>query len=202
MLTLYVVRHGETVWNREKRMQGRLDSDLTVKGKQDALLLGERLRDIDFKRIISSPSKRTLHTAELVKGTKPVQVETDERLLEIDLGVWQGHIESDIKKRNPEEFDAYWNQPASYESDGGESFLDVKDRIEDFLTDLEKTTPSGDVLVVTHGVAIKAFFMQCRNASVERIWDPPFIHGTSLTIIQIYNGKKEFLLEGCIAHCK
>ncbi|WP_258309736.1 hypothetical protein [Cytobacillus oceanisediminis] len=44
--------------------------------------------------------------------------------------------------------------------------------------------------------------MLCRNASVERIWDPPFIHGTSLTILRIHSDKKEFLVEGCMADCK
>ncbi|WP_409975391.1 histidine phosphatase family protein [Bacillus sp. Bva_UNVM-123] len=76
MYHLYVIRHGETEWNTEKRFQGRLDSDLTDKGKTDAKELSERLKEIEFERIISSPSKRTMETAKFVKGEKTTNVET------------------------------------------------------------------------------------------------------------------------------
>lgn len=202
MLNVYVLRHGETEWNAEKRMQGRLDSALTEKGINDARLLGERLKEIDFQRIISSPSNRTMQTAQLVKGEKPNLIETDERLMEIDLGEWQGQVEGDIKERYPIQFDLYWNQPALYESVGGESFLDVKERVSLFLRDLERRNHSGNILVVTHAVVVKALYLLCRNATVNEIWDPPFIHGTSLTIIRMHDGNKELLLEGCMAHCR
>lgn len=202
MLNIYVIRHGETEWNTEKRMQGRLDSDLTERGINDARLLGERLRDIDFQRIISSPSNRTMKTAQLVKGDRPILIQADERLMEIDLGDWQGKIDADIEKSYPEQFHAFWNEPAAYESVGGESFLDVKKRLSEFLLDLKSTTPSGNVLVVTHGVVIKALYLLCRNTPVAELWDSPFIHGTSLTIVRIQNEKMELLLEGCMAHCR
>ncbi|MEH7123269.1 histidine phosphatase family protein [Bacillus sp. JJ1773] len=201
MLNLFVIRHGETEWNTQKRMQGRLDSDLTEKGKKDARSLGERLKDTDFVRIISSPSNRTLETAKLVVGERAVAIETDERLMEIHLGDWQGKVEEDIEKEYPDHFHAYWNLPALYESVGGESFSDVKERILEFLLELENATPSGNVLVVTHGVVIKALYLLCRNAPIEEIWNPPFIHGTSLTTIKMQDGKMELILEGCTAHC-
>ncbi|MEH7344474.1 histidine phosphatase family protein [Bacillus sp. JJ1532] len=201
MLNLFVIRHGETEWNTQKRMQGRLDSDLTEKGKKDARSLGDRLRETDFVRIISSPSNRTLETAKLVVGERAVAIETDERLMEIHLGDWQGKVEADIEKEYPTHFHAYWNLPALYESVGGESFSDVKERILEFLLELEKATPSGNVLVVTHGVVIKALYLLCRNAPIEEIWNPPFIHGTSLTTIKMQDGKMELILEGCTAHC-
>ncbi|WP_066301731.1 histidine phosphatase family protein [Bacillus sp. FJAT-29937] len=201
MLNLFVIRHGETEWNTQKRMQGRLDSDLTEKGKKDARSLGERLKDTKFVRIISSPSNRTLETAKQVVVERAAAVETDERLMEIHLGDWQGKVEADIEKEYPDLFHAYWNLPALYESVGGESFSDVKERLLEFLLELEKATPSGNVLIVTHGVVIKALYLLCRNAPIEEIWNPPFIHGTSLTKIKMRDGKMELILEGCIAHC-
>lgn len=202
MLNIYVIRHGETEWNTEKRMQGRLDSDLTERGMNDARLLGERLKDIDFQRIISSPSNRTMKTAQLVKGQRPILIEADERLMEIDLGDWQGKTETEIEKNYPEQFHAFWNEPAAYKSLDGESFLDVKKRLSEFLLDLKRTTPNGNVFVVTHGVVIKALYLLCRNTPVAEIWDPPFIHGTSLTLVRMQNEKMELLLEGCMAHCR
>lgn len=201
MLNLYVIRHGETEWNTQKRMQGRLDSDLTDKGVNDALLLGERLKETDFKRVISSPSKRAMETANRVIGKRSISIETDERLMEIDLGHWQGKTESEIKGLFPTQFNCYWNQPVMYENPEGESFLDVKNRVADLLNNLEGI-PSGNVLIVTHGIVIKILYLLCRNASVEEIWNPPFIHGTSLTIVKIHDDQKELLLEACMAHCR
>lgn len=202
MLNLYIIRHGETLWNTEKRMQGRLDSELTEKGKRDALLLGDRLKDTVFKRIISSPSQRTVDTAKHVCGERHIPIETDERLMEIALGTWQGKTEDEIKKLFPSQYDLYWNYPSMYENPDGERFIDVMARVSVFLEELAETTLSGNVLVVTHGVVLKTLYLLCRNAPIDQLWDPPFIHGTSLTIIKLHNGKKELVLEGCIAHCR
>ncbi|KAB2328594.1 histidine phosphatase family protein [Cytobacillus depressus] len=202
MLNVYVIRHGETEWNTQKRMQGRLDSSLTEKGIKDARSLGERLKDTDFVRIISSPSTRAMETAKLVSRKNPKLIETDERLMEIHLGDWQGKVEGDIQIEYPEEFHAFWNQPELYKSLDGENFFDVKKRIADFFMELVKSPPTGNVLVVTHGVVIKALYLLCRNKPIEEIWSPPFIHGTSLTIIKMDNGKMELLLEGCTDHCR
>lgn len=201
MLHLYIIRHGETEWNTEKRMQGRLDSDLTEKGRNDAQLLGERLKDTVFERIISSPSQRTLDTAKHICGKRDIPIETDERLMEIALGAWQGKTEDEIKELFPSQYDLYWNQPHMYENAEGERFIDVMDRVASFLEELIDTTPLGNVLVVTHGVVLKTLYLLCRNASIDQLWDPPFIHGASLTIVKLHNGEKELVLEGCMAHC-
>ncbi|MDQ0273230.1 histidine phosphatase family protein [Cytobacillus purgationiresistens] len=201
MLTLYITRHGETEWNKEKRMQGRLDSGLTEKGKERALLLGKRLKDIHFSRVISSPSKRTMDTTKLIMGDADNKVETDERLLEIALGEWQGKTADEIKALYPAQHDAYWNQPNTYENHAGERFQDVVDRIGQFLHDIEKSQPNGHVLVVTHGVVIKALYLLCRQKTIDHIWAPPFVEGTSLTIVQIENGKTDLVVEACLEHC-
>ncbi|MBT2663274.1 histidine phosphatase family protein [Bacillus sp. ISL-45] len=201
MLHLYVIRHGETEWNKEKRSQGRLDSPLTDKGKEDARSLGARLQDTEFRQIISSPSGRTMETVRLVKGERMIPLFTDERLMEIDLGSWQGKTENEIKSLYPEEFDTYWNKPECYISVGGETFLQVQHRLMEFLDDLEKTVRDGNVLIVTHGVVIKTLYLLSRDSLLKHLWEPPFIHGTSLTILKLDAGKKELQLEACVSHC-
>lgn len=200
MIHLYVIRHGETEWNKEKRSQGRLDSSLTEKGKKDARSLGDRLDNTEFCQIISSPSGRTLETARLVKGERMIPLTIDERLMEIDLGAWQGKTEEEVKSLYPEEFDAYWNEPERYKGVGGETFLQVQQRVIEFLKDLEETVTKGNILIVTHGVVMKTLYLLCRNTSLKHLWDPPFIHGTSLTIVSLDVGKKELLLEACVLH--
>ena len=111
MLYLYIVRHGETEWNKEGRMQGRLNSNLTPRGKKYAMLLGERLKDTEFAHIISSPSGRTLETVQLIKGNREIPVITDERIMEMNLGSWQGMKQDDLKNLYPNEFEQFLKNP-------------------------------------------------------------------------------------------
>jgi probable phosphoglycerate mutase len=142
-----------------------------------------------------------MQTALAVKRDRTLSIETDERLMEIHLGNWQGKTEDEIKEQHPDQFHLYYRQPELFENPEGENFFDVKNRAEAFLTQLEQETPSGNVLVVTHGVFLKTLYLLCRNDPVEHVWKRPFIYGTSLTIVGIENGRKELLLEGCIQHC-
>lgn len=93
-----MTRHGQTEWNRERRLQGRLDSDLTTIGSENAKLLGEHLSKVPFDAIYASPSGRTMMTASLIKGNRPIKVFTDEDLQEIYMGSWEGQQQSDVEK--------------------------------------------------------------------------------------------------------
>lgn len=200
MLTLYITRHGETEWNVEKRMQGRLDSNLTDKGKLHAQLLGKRLENTEFAAIITSPSGRTVQTAELIKGERPIPIVKDSRLMEIHFGSWEGKTHDEIKEMDAHQFDCFWNNPHLYQNSEGESFQGIQDRVIAVLKDIEKTYSSGNVLIVTHAVVIKTMYMVMKQLPLEEFWAPPFIHGTSLTIVELNDGKKRFLLEGDLAH--
>ena len=114
LLRLFVTRHGETVWNTQKKLQGWKDSDLTENGIKNALSLGNRLKGVEFKSIYASPSKRTLMTATLIKGGREQIIIEDENLREINLGDWEGQTHDYIKEKYPEEYQAFWNTPHLY----------------------------------------------------------------------------------------
>lgn len=199
MLHLYFTRHGETKWNVEKRLQGRLNSDLTENGIQDAKFLGQRLANIDFEAVIASPSKRTVDTAMLIMGERTLLYKTDERLMEINLGNWEGRTIDELMETETELYHLYQEHPTQFRGTG-ESFEDVRLRLEAVLKDLEATYSNGNLLIVTHGVVIKVLQAICKNNSLDLVWEPPFIEGTSLTIVRINHGKRELLLEGDISH--
>lgn len=199
MLNIYFTRHGETKWNVEKRLQGRLNSDLTENGVQNAKLLGQRLANIDFEAVIVSPSKRTVDTAMLIIGERALPYKTDERLMEINLGHWEGRTIDEIMATEAELYHLYQEHPTQFKGTG-ESFDDVRLRVEAVLQDLESTYSTGNLLIVTHGVVIKVLQAICKNNSLDLVWEPPFIEGTSLTMVKIDNGKRELLLEGDISH--
>ena len=96
MLTLYFVRHGETDWNVENRVQGQLDSKLTEKGTRDVLNLRTSIKNINWQAVYSSPSRRALHTAELLTAQR-IKIIEDNRIKEMNLGTFEGMTWDEIK---------------------------------------------------------------------------------------------------------
>lgn len=141
---LFVLRHGETVWNREGRLQGRMDSPLTDKGIAQARtqrVLLNTLQNVPSD-IFVSPLGRTLHTAQLVFGSE-VAFTVDDRLQEISFGLWEGRTKEDIRKQ----YHGMANDDAlSFGSPDGETFEMISQRVMSFLSDLK--CPA---VVISHG---------------------------------------------------
>lgn len=200
MITLYITRHGETEWNTEKRMQGWLDSNLTENGIKNATSLGERLKETELKAIFSSPSGRTKATTSLIRGERDIPVIYDENLKEIKLGQWEGKTHSSIKELYQTQYESYWNAPHQYTSVGGETFEETRARAIQVLDRIKRDYKSGNILIVTHSVVIKCLYSFFRNTSIETLWDPPYMHDTSLTIVEMNESGFKLVLEGDISH--
>lgn len=153
---IYVLRHGETEWNALGRMQGRLDSPLTEKGQDQARLQGQSLRahDLVDLPIYCSPSGRARRTAELAVPEKFAEIRFDERLMEIDLGQWQGRVKADLALEFPHVFedDETWGWYDCCPQ--GEGFSGLEQRTASFLADLE-----GPAVLFTHGITSR--FLRC-----------------------------------------
>lgn len=200
MLTLYITRHGETEWNVEKRMQGWLDSELTENGIKNAMCLGDSLKQTPINAVYSSSSNRTQKTSNLICGDRKVPIIIDENLREINMGVWEGKTQSYIKENYPIQFNSFWNAPQSYIPVGGETFLEAQERARNVLRRIKSNYSSGNILIVTHSVIIKCLLAIFKNSPVEKIWDPPFIHDTSLTVVEMHENEYKILLEGDVSH--
>jgi broad specificity phosphatase PhoE len=200
MLYLYFVRHGQTEWNAENRIQGRQDSNLTEQGMEHANHLGESLKEVEWTAIYSSQSMRALKTAEIVKRERPLLIRQDERLMEMHLGDWEGMTMEEIKEMNPEQHDNYWNLPSRYQNETGESFEEVKERVEVFLNKILQTYESGNILILTHGVVIKMVQLIGSRLGMDQLWATPYIEGTSVTKLKIENKKIEIQVEGDLSH--
>jgi len=152
---IYLMRHGETAWNVEQRLQGRRDSALTEKGLRQAAAYGERLKretlPLADLRIVCSPLRRACHTAEIVLaalGLPPERIELEPRLAEIDLGAWEGLTWKDVERDHREVFERRkadrWNIPVP----GGESFADIAVRVGSWLNEVGE---AGTTLAISHG---------------------------------------------------
>lgn len=202
MLTLYITRHGQTEWNVQSRMQGWADSPLTDIGMAAASQLGTRLNDVPLDAVYSSTSGRTVHTAQLIIGERNIPLSQKEDLREIHVGEWQGMLSSDIDREYAEQVKTYYERPSQYESTSGESFHMLKERVLRAVEEIAAAHPNGHVLIVTHGVVKKCLINHFSGADLDLLWDPPFIHGTSLTVLEIDTDRRELTMIGDMSHAE
>ncbi|HLQ73223.1 MAG TPA: histidine phosphatase family protein [Bacillota bacterium] len=200
MLSLYFVRHGQTEWNEQKRIQGRKDSPLTKKGLRDAEYLGNHLKDIEWTAMYSSPSKRTQLTAKMIKGEQSGTIKIDENLYEMHLGESEGRTMEEIKQKNPTFYLNYWDRPSAFYNDTGETFFDVKKRVEAFIEMVQQTYQSGNILIVTHGIVIKVAQLIINDWPMDQLWETPFIDVSSVTKVNIVDSTFETSFAGDLSH--
>ncbi|WP_085507207.1 histidine phosphatase family protein [Thalassobacillus devorans] len=202
MLRLYITRHGETEWNVQKRMQGWANSELTDNGVENARILGENLKSTAFDAVYSSPSKRTRKTTELILGGRELPVTYEDKLKEIHVGDWEGQTKEFIEENYGDAYHYFFNKPHLYESFNGESFFELRERVEEFLEQLKRTHSSGNILVVTHSVFIKSLLAVVKGLPVEKLWGPPYIQDTSLSIVEMDGEAYHVIVEGDVSHKK
>ena len=162
MPVLYYVRHGETDFNRQGRLQGRRDTVLNAHGRQQAAECGVLLRDLfardhrrpqDFK-YVASPLKRARETMEIVRATlglQPHDYEVDARLIEIAYGEWEGLTLQEIETQNASVLSARERDKWDFAPPGGESYRELADRIGKWYGSL-----TADSVVAAHGGGVRA----------------------------------------------
>ena len=182
-MRIYLVRHGETVWNVEKRLQGWKDSPLTENGLRNAERLAERLDGTRIDRIFSSDQKRALTTAQIIAKGRGIPVEVISELRELNFGSWEGMTISEIEDKYPLEYNTYKNDPDKYISTDGESIGQLFDRAAKALKHIQSCGEE-NVLVVTHGVTIRALMTIVSGQGMNGFARTPVFLGTSLTELE------------------
>lgn len=153
----FFVRHGETDYNAERRIQGHLNVALNETGHLQAAALATYLADVPLGAIYSSDLIRAYQTAEPIAEKQGLPIHTDERLREINLGVFQG-MTGDELRRSPHHADAYemWRSDDTYAPSGGESYDQLGDRTLAAFEQICQESGAETVLIVTHGGNIKS----------------------------------------------
>ncbi|NLK88494.1 MAG: histidine phosphatase family protein [Clostridiaceae bacterium] len=200
MLKLYITRHGETIWNTLKRMQGHKDSELTQKGRQQAAQLAKALESVEFEALYSSSSGRTMQTAQIITGKRNVPIIPMDSLKEINLGKWEGMVFSDVERKYPVEYRNFWEFPHLYEPVGGENLSEIKGRLEETLRLITQRHDQGNVLIVTHAVSLKFIMLIVEQKELKDLWNGAFIHPTSLSMIEYENDGWKVVKWGDISH--
>lgn len=182
-MRIYLVRHGETVWNVEKRLQGWKDSPLTENGLRSAKRLAKRLQCISLDKIFCSDQRRALITAEIIAKDRSIPIESLSSLRELNFGSWEGMTISEIEDKYPLEYSTYKNDPDKYISADGESIGQLFDRAAKALKHIQSCGEE-NVLVVTHGVTIRALMTIVSGQGMNGFARTPVFLGTSLTELE------------------
>ena len=152
---LILIRHGETLWNTQLRMQGSLDSDLTPKGESQIKALGEWMKEVPFDYLYCSDTARAHKTAEAISTFTGHNLNLDKRLREKNLGVFEGLTSEEARERYPETFQQFKTAGASYVIDQGESTQQLLKRALDAIEEIRDRHPQKIAVVVTHGGVVR-----------------------------------------------
>jgi probable phosphoglycerate mutase len=154
--TVFLIRHGETDWNRDRRIQGQSDTPLNDTGREQARQLGRRLVEVHFDFAFSSDLRRATETAAIIVERRPVPILTYRDLRERAFGEWEGGFTEEISRRQPEQWAAWLRRARDVSPPGGESQVTVERRVTAALDSIVDRGQDRTMLVVSHGGAIQA----------------------------------------------
>ncbi len=197
----YVTRHGQTEWNLVGRAQGHLNSPLTDLGKRQAAKLGERLKGTKIDAAYCSSTGRTLQTAQIVLGERPIEVIQRDQLRELNFGNWEGKLWQDIEQVNPEQLHNLWKDPANYQPDGGETVFQLVERITREFERIGEKHKGETVFITVHGGVVKSLMYAYQHGDIKQFWtSDPYAHSASLSILTYQDGKFSYDLLPDTAH--
>ena len=187
-MEVYIIRHGKTDWNKECRFQGAKDIPLNEEGREAAKKLGERLKDVHFDAVFSSPLSRAYETACIVSGAVSEKVDL---LTEISFGEFEG-VPFDEWMNTDEPRKYFFDKPGLYvPPKGGETFQHGCERAEKFVhTVLEpyyKKNPDARLMVVAHGAILAALMCVLENRGIDNFWGQG-LKGNCEETIYTYDG--------------
>jgi broad specificity phosphatase PhoE len=183
MPVLYYVRHGETDWNVEHRLQGHRDTALNARGRGQAVHCGEILRDL-FERdavapsrfgYVSSPLRRARETMELTRETLDLDRQgynIDQRLMEISFGDWEGLTLAEIKARTPDALMQRDEDKWAFTPPGGESYRALTRRVGEWYASVVR-----DTVVAAHGGVARALLAYFRILPEDAATHTDIVHG-------------------------
>jgi broad specificity phosphatase PhoE len=183
-----LLRHGESTWNQEHRIQGQLDPPLSEKGRAQAVRLARRLAGRPLQGLYASDLKRAQETATPLAEATGLQIVPMTDLREVFLGEWEGLHTEELARLYPEAWTRWTQEPNWDLVPGGESGAEFESRVDRALKTILGRHPVGDIAVVTHGGVIQIALHQVVGRPSRGLF--PFrISNASITVIETRNGR-------------
>lgn len=165
-MKLYIIRHGQTDWNLEGRIQGRRDIPLNATGRLQGLALAGGMKRRLVTAVYSSPQLRAMETAGFIGESQGVLVTEVPQLVEIGYGEWEGRSVEDILATDREIYEAWWQHPATVAPPGGETLNQVDERCRQAWKRIRGEI-KGDTAVVAHGGTLAHFIVHLLEGQPE-----------------------------------
>lgn len=192
-LTLYLIRHGETIYSQTGGYCGELDPDLTDEGKQMAAALAVAYRSTPWQAIYVSPMKRTIATAKPLCDATGMEMQLRDGLKEIRYGEWEGQTNEYVKAHYAEDYEHWLTEPAWNAPTGGETSVQIASRSSAVIAEIESNYTEGNVLVVSHKATIRIILCSLLGIDLGRYRDRISALAGSISIVRF--GKYGPLLE-------
>lgn len=200
-MRLYMIRHGETDWNKCAKLQGRADMPLNDFGRRLAEETREGVKDIPFDVAFTSPLLRAKETAQIIIGDRDVPLLEEPRITEISFGEYEGLICAGEGYNIPDrKFDYLFDRPDKYEPPkGGESLKSVQERAGAFLNELiaDPIYQDSTILISTHGCTLCGMLNLIKKEPLGKYWRTSGVPGNcEFEVVDVINGEMHMVEEG------
>lgn len=202
-MKLYIVRHGETNWNKERRVQGHTDIPLNDYGRHLAEETARGMKNIRIDMAYTSPLSRARETAQIILGDRDVPLYDEDRIKELSFGSYEGLCCSgENREPGSDEFNKFFTDTANYVSpEDGETVAELFKRTGDFLKEIctREDLKEKHILVSTHGAAMTALLNYIKgNMSAADFWRDEVPPNCSVTIVEVQDGRAKIVEQGVI----
>lgn len=186
MTKVYLVRHGETEYNKKGCYYGWTDCDLAPEGRRQAEVLKDVFSNIEYDMILSSDLKRAVETANIIKGTAKELV-TDKRLRELNFGKWEGKDYQEVMTQYKEHWNLWVEDWANASPTEGESFVNMYDRVCEFMNEALREFDNKRLVIVSHNGVLRIIATYLLGFTLDKTWCFNFEHG-KYSLLEINEG--------------
>jgi phosphoserine phosphatase len=195
---LYVIRHGETEWNKGEVFRGRKDVPLNEVGRQQAEKVGGYFTARPVGRIVSSPLTRAVSTAQPIARVSGVAVETLEEFTDMNFGIWEGFPLRDVERLHPFDLNTWKTAPDKLCLEGAETLAMVRERVRKGLERIA-VRENEAIAVVTHRVICKVLVLSCLGIGNDHFWDMKY-DPASITLLERQNARYTLIFSNDTCH--
>jgi probable phosphoglycerate mutase len=183
-LTLYFIRHGETVYSRTGGYCGEIDPELTPEGIQMAEAFGKAYASLDWSAVYVSPMKRTIATAKPLCDAIGIEMQLRDGLKEIRYGKWEGKDTDYVKEHYLDDYVRWLTEPAWNPPTGGETSTEIASRASLVIAEIESKYKNGNVLVVSHKATIRIILCSLLGIDLGRYRDRIDMPAASISVVK------------------
>lgn len=185
---IFFVRHCEAEGNTRGVLQGRSDCDVSGNSAKQLELVALRLRNEPFAAVYSSPLIRAYKTAQAIDRYHGLPIRKDARLVEIDMGDWEGRSWAEIEAENPPMLKVWKENTGEFVAPGGESVRHVQERMWAAALEIARQNPGRTVCAVSHGCAIRSLLCRAMGLPLGRIDEIPWCDNTAVSVVEFGEG--------------